>query len=109
MTENIPTTPDESLPRTRLALLVMVRTVLNVPFRIVYPFLPSIARGLGVSLAAANGLITLRWLVRMAVPLIGPLLDRYERRRVMEAAMLCFTLAGLLLAGFGTFTATAVA
>ncbi len=87
----------------------MVRTVLNVPFRIVYPFLPSIARGLGVSLAAANGLITLRWLVRMAVPLIGPLLDRYERRRVMEAAMLCFTLAGLLLAGFGTFTATAVA
>ncbi len=109
MIENSHATPSEPLSRARLSLLVMVRTILNVPFRIVYPFLPSIARGLGVSLAAANGLITLRWLVRMAAPLLGPLLDRYERRRVMEAAFVCFTLAGLLLAGVGTFAATAVA
>ncbi len=109
MAENSPIAPGGQAPRVRLSLIVLIRTIINVPFRIVYPFLPSIARGLAVPLAAANGLIALRWLVRLAAPLIGPLMDRYDRRRVMEVALLCFTLAGLLLVGVGTFAATAVA
>jgi predicted MFS family arabinose efflux permease len=109
MAEDNPAVSAERVWRARLPLVVLVRTIVNVPFRIVYPFLPSIARGLGISLVAASGLVTLRLIARMGAPLLGPLADRYERRRVMEVALLFFTLASLLLAGAGTFAVAAVA
>jgi predicted MFS family arabinose efflux permease len=93
----------------QLPILFLVRTVINASHRIIYPFLPSIARGLGVSLTTAGGLITLRLAAGMAAPFLGPLADRQGRRRVMELALLAFTLASLLLAGVGTLPAAALA
>jgi MFS family permease len=95
--------------RARLPILFLVRTTINTSFRIIYPFLPGIARGLGISLAAASRLITLRMVAGMGAPLLGPLADRYGRRRVMEMALLLFVLASLLLAGVGTLAAAVVA
>jgi predicted MFS family arabinose efflux permease len=95
--------------RTRLPILFLVRTTVNTSFRVIYPFLPGIARGLGISLAAASRLITLRMVAGMGAPLLGPLADRYGRRRVMEVALLLFVLASLLLAGVGTLAAAAAA
>lgn len=109
MTGDKTAAPVERTLRARLPIIVLVRTMINVPSRIVYPFLPSIARGLGISLTAASGLITLRLIGQMASPLLGPLADRYGRRRVMEVALLSFVLASLLLAGVGTFAAAAIA
>jgi len=100
----------ESKPaRGWLPVILVARTTLNSSFRIVYPFLPSIARGLDISLAAASGLVTLRMVAGLAAPFVGPLADLRSRRSVMEAALLVFSLAGLLLAGIGTLPAAAVA
>jgi len=93
--------------RTSLLIVVLARTTINTSFRIIYPFLPGIARGLGISLTAASGLITLRFVAGMAAPFLGPLADRYGRRRMMKVGLLLFTLASLLLAGIGTFAAAA--
>ena len=95
--------------RMRLPVVLLARTALNTSFRIIYPFLPSIARGLGISLAAASGLVTLQMMAGLSAPLLGPLTDRYGRRRTMEVALLLFTLASLLLAGMGTLASAAVA
>ena len=92
-----------------MLIVFLARTAINTSFRIIYPFLPSIARGLGISLVAASGLITLRVVAGLAAPFLGPLVDRYGRHRTMEVALLVFTLASLLMAGLGTLVAVAVA
>ena len=93
----------------RLPIIFIARTTINTVLRIIYPFLPSIARGLGISLAAASRLITLRMVGGMAAPVLGLLADRYGRRRVMEAALILFALASVLMAGVGTLPAAAIA
>lgn len=93
---------------SQLWRVFLVRTVINTVFRIIYPFLPSLARGLGISLTTASGLVTLRMVAGMGAPFLGPLADRYGRRRMMEVAMLLFTLASLALA-IGTLIASAIA
>ena len=95
--------------RTQLPIVFAVRTAVNAPVRIIYPFLPSIARGLGISLTAASQLVTLRMVAGLAAPLLGLLADRYGRRRVMEVALSLFALASLLMAGVGTLAAAAAA
>lgn len=97
------------MAKSRLAIVFVARTALNTAQRIVYPFLPSIARGLGISLAAASGLVTLRVVAGLLAPFLGFVSDRYGRRRTMEIALLVFTAAGTLLAGVGTFAAAAIA
>lgn len=96
-------------PQSPLPLIVSSRIVLNTAFRVIYPFLPSIARGLSISLVAASRLVTLRMVGMMAVPILGPLADRHDRRRTMVVALLIFALASLLLTGAGTLAAAAVA
>jgi len=94
---------------SHMAIIFLARTVLNTAQRIIYPFLPSIARGLDISLAAASGLVTLRMVGGLAAPLFGPLTDRQGRRRSMELGLLLFTLASLFLVGSGSMaTATLI-
>lgn len=103
---------DPNSPRSlaaQLAIVFVARTALNTAYRIIYPFLPSIARGLGISLTAASGLVTLRMLPGLLAPVLGPMADRHPRRQVMEVAMALFAVAGLVLAGLGTLGATAIA
>ena len=95
--------------RSWLPVILVARTTLNTSFRIVYPFLPSIARGLDISLAAAGGLVTLRMVAGLTAPFLGPLADLRSRRSIMELALLVFTMACLLLAGIGTVPAAAMA
>lgn len=93
----------------QLAIIFLSRTALNTAHRIIYPFLPSLARGLGISFAAASQLVTLRVMANMTAPLLGPLSDRYGRRRFMEIALVIFIVASALLAGVGTLGAAALA
>jgi predicted MFS family arabinose efflux permease len=95
--------------RLQLLIVFLVRTVVNTSFRVIYPFLPSIARGLRISLAAAGGLVTLRMVAGMGAPLLGPLVDLQGRRRTMEIGLLLFALAATLLAGIGTLAAAVIA
>ena len=102
-------TPDtKSITRSLLVILI-VRTTLNTGFRLVYPFLPSLVTGLGISVTAASSLVTLRMLAGLAAPVLGPLADRHSRRAVMAVAMGVMAVACLLLAGIGTVAAAALA
>jgi predicted MFS family arabinose efflux permease len=85
------------------------RTVLNTTYRIVYPFLPSIARGLGISLTAASGIASLRMTAGLVAPLLGPISDHYGRRRSMVLGLLLAAVASLLMATVGSLPAAAVA
>ena len=71
-----------------LGHLLYSRILSNMSFRIIYPFLPAVARGLGISLSQASLLASVQGGVRMTAPLTGHLSDRYGRRRVMESALL---------------------
>jgi predicted MFS family arabinose efflux permease len=95
--------------RRELGIVIAARTTLNTAHRIIYPFLPSIARGLGVSVGVASGLVTARMVAGLVAPLIGPLSDRAPRRRTMEVALLIFALAGVLLVGTRSFAVASVA
>ncbi len=64
-----------------LAFLAAVRLVVNTAQRFVYPFLPAISRGLGVSLDTAGVLVSARWGAGLATPLLVAALGRTQARR----------------------------
>ena len=100
--------------RDEVALFVRilpVRMLINAQFRIVYPFLPAIGRGLGVPLETAALLVAFRAAFGAVSPLFGYLADRFGRKRMMVAGALALMIGaglvaaaptfGLVLAGFG--------
>ena len=91
--------PDGRLARQILAATV-IRTILNVSHRMAYPFLPVIARGLGVSITSAGLLMTARSTAGLASPFFGPLSDRLGRRRMMAAGLLLSAAGGAVVALF---------
>lgn len=107
-----PLTGPAARPQGRFRSLLVIllgRTALNTAFRIVYPFLPSLQEGLGISVTAASSLVTLRMVAGLAAPFLGPVADRHGRRRVMVMALGLFALASLLLAGLGSLPAAIIA
>ena len=92
-----------------LGIILLSRTTINSSFRIVYPFLPAISRGLSVPLTAASFLLTLRALAGLSSPLFGPLSDRYGRRSLMLAGLGMGALAAALIAGWPTYGVAIVA
>jgi predicted MFS family arabinose efflux permease len=82
-----------------LGTIVLSRTTISGSFRIVYPFLPVISRGLGVPLKAVSFLLTLRALVGLSSPLFGPLSDRHGRRSLMLVGLGMLAMGAALLRG----------
>jgi predicted MFS family arabinose efflux permease len=74
------------------------RFVANVAFRLIFPFLPRIASGLGVSLSTLGTAIALRDLAGASSPLLGRGADRLGHSRAMIIALVGLS-AGLLLQG----------
>jgi len=83
-------------PRSR-GVLLLARTAINMQFRIVYPFLPAIARGLGVPLETASLLLAVRSFVALGSPLYGSLADRIGRRPVMFIGLAALILGAVLV------------
>jgi len=73
--------------RRGLPILIAGRFGSNVAFRFVYPFLPAIARGLGVSLEAAGAALSIRELSGLTAPAVGRLIDRGRRRAAMVVGL----------------------
>ncbi len=86
----------QTRPSIQLAVLTTSRLFINTGLRMVYPFLPAFARGLGVPLSAVAGLVALRGFVGLLSPLFGPLSERYGRRHMLLLSMLLFS-AGCLI------------
>jgi predicted MFS family arabinose efflux permease len=92
-----------------LRTILLSRTTINSSFRVVYPFLPAISRGLGVPLTAVSLLLTLRALAGLSSPLFGPLSDRYGRRSLMLAGLGMLAVATALMAGWPIYGVAVVA
>ena len=75
----------------------MARLFLNTGIRMIYPFVPAMARGLGVGRTDITRLITLRNATGFLSPLFGPLSERYGRKIVLAGAMLLFSLGCLIV------------
>lgn len=71
---------DRSTNRT-IAFLGFLRLALNTAFRFVYPFLPVIARGLGITLPQAGWLVSARWLGASVTPVVISAIGKGESRR----------------------------
>lgn len=92
-----------------LAFLTSERLVMNTAFRFVYPFLPAIARGLGVPLEAAGYLVSARWAAGLATPLIQRAAGRGEaRRRLIVTGCLLFIAGSAITAITGVYVGALV-
>jgi predicted MFS family arabinose efflux permease len=85
--------PERNPPSLGLQLTAfsLIRTIINTGFRLVYPFLPTMARGVGVSLEQMANAVTARSLLGLLGPVIGSAGDTFGRRRAMLGGMLLFT------------------
>ena len=84
---------------TQLGVLTFARFLQNTLLRVVYPFAPAFARGLGVPIETIYFIISLRNLLGLFSPLFAPLPERYGRRVVMSTALFIFGVASLLVVG----------
>ena len=90
--------------RRSLGFLTSVRFVVNTSFRFVYPFLPAIGRGLGVSLERAGLLVSARSLAGTATPLVVATVGRGERRsRLIVLGIALFTVGAGVTAATGVY------
>jgi len=80
--------------RSSLAFLSAERLVMNTAYRFVYPFLPVIARGLGVPLEQAALLVTARHFAGLATPAVTRVVGRGERPRTLIALGIGVFIAG---------------
>ncbi len=84
--------------RYQILLFTLTRTLINIAYRIVYPFLGVIARGLGVDVEAVALAITARSLLGFFGPVFGSLADSRGRRIALLAGLGLVT-GGVLLPG----------
>lgn len=96
--------PDRPSLAPALTYLSAVRLLLNSTERFVYPFLPTIARGLGIDLAQAGLLLSARAVGGFTAPLTVGSAGRDRRhRRLVIAALGLFAAGALLVAVPGRF------
>lgn len=98
--------PGTAEVRRVLLAVVIARTGINAGIRVVYPFLPAIARGLGTTLERVADLTALTSIVGVTGPLVGRLAERVGRRTLMLGGLIA-TLAGVSLIGLAPTVAVA--
>lgn len=97
---------------TELATLTFARLVMNMTRRFPYPFLPEISRQLGVSLDSVQNVMAVNAGVGVGSPLLGPIGERYGRKRVMMGTLVLMALAsafGAISPQFGLFAGVMIA
>ncbi len=88
----------QSRLRTQLGAITVARAGINTGYRMVYPFLPVLARGLGVDPSAVILAVTARAGLGLASPLIGPLGDVRGRKLAMMLGIGVFVV-GMAMVG----------
>ncbi|HSS98519.1 MAG TPA: MFS transporter [Terriglobales bacterium] len=91
--------------RYQVLAFTITRTIINTAFRMIYPFLPAIARGLGVSLESVTLGITLRSAMGLLSPAFGSFADVWGRKRALLLGVLLFTVGMILVALSPTYPA----
>jgi predicted MFS family arabinose efflux permease len=90
---------DTPLSWPLVVFFTAARVVLNTAYRMVYPFLPVLARGLGVDISAIEWLIRARSGAGLIAPLAGTLADVWGRKATMLLGLALYT-GGLTIAIF---------
>jgi predicted MFS family arabinose efflux permease len=90
-----------------LVAVFVARTAANAGLRVVYPFLPAISRGLGISHGQLASVIALRNLGGFAAPAVARVSERHGRRSIMLLAIGAVA-AGCLVTITGSFVLAAV-
>jgi predicted MFS family arabinose efflux permease len=91
--------------RFRLVIFAVARTVTNTGHRMIYPFLPVFAKGLGVDLEAIALAVTARSALGLASPAFGLLAGGRGRRVAMLAGLLAFVGGMILVTVWPTYPA----
>jgi predicted MFS family arabinose efflux permease len=84
--------------RFQLLIIMVLRTIFNTMHRMVYPFLGTFARGLGVDITALSFALTGRSLAGAFTPFLASIADQRGRRFGMLAGIVLFTLGVGLVA-----------
>jgi predicted MFS family arabinose efflux permease len=95
--------------RSQLLAFSLTRLVVNTGYRMVYPFLPAIARGVGVDLLILQNAIALRSGLGAVGPLLGSVADSRGRKTAMIFGMSLFVVGMILVALWPTFPALVIA
>jgi len=91
--------------RMQVILFTIVRMVVNINTRMIYPFLNTFSSGLGVDLAAVSLAVTARSFTGALSPFITPIADKRGRKLSMLIGLGLFTLGAGLMAFWPTYTA----
>ncbi len=83
--------------RKQVLILTVARTVLNTFYRMVYPFLNTFARGLGVDFTTLSLVFTARSLTGFLGPFLAPIADRRGRKISMLLGLGLMTASALLI------------
>jgi MFS transporter, DHA1 family, inner membrane transport protein len=87
----------------QVVLFVAARMVINLSYRMAYPFLSVFASGMGISLASAALPLTGRSLAGALGPLLAPVTDRYGRKTGMLLGLGLFSLGVGMVAIWPSF------
>ncbi|HEX6147476.1 MAG TPA: MFS transporter [Acidimicrobiia bacterium] len=92
-----------------LATLVLLKLVVNTALRFVYPFLPAIARGLGIDLTQAGMLVSVRWASSLTTPAVMTFSgDVHRTRRLLVAGLTMFGAGSIVTAWTGVFVGAVI-
>jgi predicted MFS family arabinose efflux permease len=102
--ESVPDKVTTSVSRLTLSIVVttLCRLMLNTARRFVYPFAPTLSRGLGVPLTAITSLIAVNQATAVLGLFFGPIADRLGYRLMMLTGM-TLLVAGMFAGGLFPF------
>ena len=95
----------EGRERTLITTFIFVRLVVSTAFRMVFPFLPALARGLGVPIEAVAVAVSARSALGVLGPPLGAIADVRGRKQALIGSLVVF---GLSLAIIGVWPTYAV-
>jgi DHA1 family inner membrane transport protein len=72
-----------------IVVIFLVRLIRDTGARMIFPFIPQISAGLGLSIVAFSFFISVQSMAGIAGPIFGMLSDRYGRRKIMIMGLLC--------------------
>jgi len=76
--------------------LTFARLIIQMTRRFPYPFLPAISRQLGVPLDSVQNVMAVNAGVGVGSPLLGPIGERYGRKRVMMGTLVLMAITSIL-------------
>jgi len=80
-----------------LPIFIFVRLVVSTVFRMVFPFLPALARGLGVPIESVAAAVSARSALGFIGPALGAIADMRGRKQALVGALLLFSVSLLAI------------